>query len=95
MDDLNTPLNVLVLNDFCHVQGGASKVAVDEAVALAQAGARVTFVGAVGLLRVGYEAHFTPAVEVGWRIARAFWGKGYAPEAAWASICFGSIILTA
>ena len=39
---------MLVLNDFCHVQGGASKVAVDEAVALAQAGARVTFVGAVG-----------------------------------------------
>ena len=48
MDDLTTPLNVLVLNDFCHVQGGASKVAVDEAVALAQAGAQVTFVGAVG-----------------------------------------------
>ena len=47
------------------------------------------FVGAVGLIQVSYEAHFTPAVEVGWRIARPFWGKGYAPEAAWASICFG------
>ena len=47
------------------------------------------FVGAIGLLRVGYEAHFTPAVEVGWRIARAFWGKGYAPEAARAAIDFG------
>ena len=47
------------------------------------------FVGAVGLIHVSYEAHFTPAVEVGWRIARPFWGNGYAPEAAWASICFG------
>lgn len=47
------------------------------------------FVGAVGLLCVSYEAHFTPAVEVGWRIARAFWGHGYAPEAAAAAIRFG------
>jgi ribosomal-protein-alanine N-acetyltransferase len=48
-----------------------------------------TFVGAVGLLRVGYTAHFTPAVEVGWRISRAFWGRGYAPEAAKAALRFG------
>ena len=47
------------------------------------------FVGAVGLLHVRYEAHFTPAVEVGWRVSRAFWGLGYAPEAAAASIRFG------
>jgi ribosomal-protein-alanine N-acetyltransferase len=47
------------------------------------------FVGAIGLVQVGYAAHFTPAVEVGWRVARAFWGRGYAPEAAAASIRFG------
>ncbi len=47
------------------------------------------FVGAVGLIRVSYAAHFTPAVEVGWRVARAFWGLGYAPEAAAAAIRFG------
>ena len=47
------------------------------------------FISAVGLLPVSYEAHFTPAVEVGWRIARAFWGLGYAPESADAAICFG------
>jgi RimJ/RimL family protein N-acetyltransferase len=40
------------------------------------------FIGAAGLLRIAYEAHFTPAVEVGWRIARHFWGKGYVAEAA-------------
>jgi glycosyltransferase involved in cell wall biosynthesis len=39
---------VIVLNDFCHVQGGASKVAIDEAVALSEGGADVIFLGAVG-----------------------------------------------
>lgn len=46
------------------------------------------FAGAVGLFRIGYEAHFTPAVEVGWRVPRPSWGRGYAPEAAAASIRF-------
>ena len=40
--------NVIVLNDFCHVQGGASRVAIDEAVALRAYGLNVTFLGAVG-----------------------------------------------
>ncbi len=39
---------VVVLNDFCHVQGGASKVAIDEAISLADSGVTVIFVGAVG-----------------------------------------------
>ena len=51
------------------------------------------FVGSVGLVQVGYEAHFAPAVEVGWRVSRAFWGHGYAPEAAAASIRFGFEVL--
>ena len=47
------------------------------------------FIGAVGLLHVGYQAHFTPAVEVGWRLARIFWGHGYAPEASEAALRHG------
>jgi glycosyltransferase involved in cell wall biosynthesis len=47
-EDSTSGLHVVVLNDYCHVQGGASRVAVDEAVGLAGAGANVTFVGAVG-----------------------------------------------
>jgi ribosomal-protein-alanine N-acetyltransferase len=47
------------------------------------------FVGFCGLQRVPFEAHFTPAVETGWRLARAHWGKGYAIEAARASLAFG------
>lgn len=40
--------SVVVLNDFCHVQGGASRVAIDEAVALHAQGLAVSFLGAVG-----------------------------------------------
>jgi RimJ/RimL family protein N-acetyltransferase len=47
------------------------------------------FMGAVGLLRIGFAARFTPAVEVGWRLARQFWGQGFAVEAAQASLQFG------
>jgi ribosomal-protein-alanine N-acetyltransferase len=40
------------------------------------------FIGFVGLARPAFEAHFTPTVEVGWRLAAQHWGKGYATEAA-------------
>ena len=38
--------------------------------------------GFVGLVVPKFEAHFTPCVEIGWRLARPHWGKGYAVEAA-------------
>lgn len=40
------------------------------------------FVGFVGLHVPGFAAPFTPCVEVGWRLARAAWGRGYATEGA-------------
>lgn len=40
------------------------------------------FAGFVGLIRTGFDAHFTPCVEIGWRLAQAYWGQGYASEAA-------------
>jgi RimJ/RimL family protein N-acetyltransferase len=44
------------------------------------------FIGAVGLRYVKFEASFTPAVEVAWRLHRRYWGHGYATEAARAAI---------
>jgi RimJ/RimL family protein N-acetyltransferase len=44
------------------------------------------FIGFVGLNEVGFSAHFTPAIEIGWRLARSHWGHGYATEAARASL---------
>jgi RimJ/RimL family protein N-acetyltransferase len=47
------------------------------------------FIGYVGLQRPTFEAHFTPCVEIGWRLLPAHWGKGYASEAALACLRFG------
>jgi len=47
------------------------------------------FIGFVGLHQVSADLAFAPAVEVGWRLARPFWGQGYATEAAAAAITFG------
>ncbi len=39
-------------------------------------------IGGIGPLVVTFEAHFTPCVEIGWRLAFAYWGHGFATEAA-------------
>lgn len=43
-------------------------------------------IGVTGLAQVGFDAPFVPAVEIGWRLARAHWRQGYASEAARASL---------
>jgi ribosomal-protein-alanine N-acetyltransferase len=47
------------------------------------------FLGFTGLSVPSWEATFTPAVEVGWRLAVEAWGHGYATEAARAALTFG------
>lgn len=44
--------------------------------------------GYVGLAVPRFDAPFMPCVEIGWRIASAYWGLGYAPEAARAVLAF-------
>ncbi|MEX0345924.1 MAG: GNAT family N-acetyltransferase [Rhizobiaceae bacterium] len=46
-------------------------------------------VGFTGLAEVKFEASFTPAVEIGWRFLPAYWGNGYASEAAAALLDHG------
>jgi len=50
---------------------------------------RIETAGFVGLLETSFQAHFTPCVEIGWRLAPAAWGHGYATEAASAVIEHG------
>ena len=50
---------------------------------------RTSFAGFVGLAVPGFQAHFTPCVEIGWRVAAEHWGFGYATEAARAVLAFG------
>jgi ribosomal-protein-alanine N-acetyltransferase len=46
------------------------------------------FLGFIGLDVAGFEAPFTPCVEIGWRLARSRWGRGLAPEGARAALDF-------
>ena len=48
-----------------------------------------SFIGFIGLQVVKFDAHFTPCVEIGWRLAHAHWGHGYATEGARASLAVG------
>jgi ribosomal-protein-alanine N-acetyltransferase len=36
------------------------------------------FIGFTGFSTPRFPAHFMPAVEIGWRLARSAWGRGYA-----------------
>lgn len=40
------------------------------------------FIGYVGLHEIGFEADFTPGIEIGWRLAADYHNQGYATEAA-------------
>lgn len=59
------------------------------AVSLAENGEFIGFIGMNDVDPVSFPAHFTPAVEVGWRLAYPFWGKGYATEGALACLKYG------
>ncbi len=40
------------------------------------------FIGYVGLHEIGFDADFTPGIEIGWRLAADYHNQGYASEAA-------------
>lgn len=46
-------------------------------------------IGFVGLNKPFWKSHFTPCVEIGWRLGSEHWGKGYATEGAKASLEYG------
>lgn len=54
------------------------------------------FIGFIGLSVPRRRLPFSPCVEIGWRLARRFWGNGYATEGARAALAagFGRLGLT-
>lgn len=46
------------------------------------------FIGFVGLHKPSYDLPVTPCIEIGWRLAKEHWGKGYATEAAQEALKF-------
>jgi ribosomal-protein-alanine N-acetyltransferase len=55
------------------------------------------FIGFAGLSIPSFQAHFTPCVEIGWRLSAEYWGRGLATEAASAVVAhaFESLALDA
>jgi len=47
------------------------------------------FIGFVGFSQPRFEAHFTPCVEIGWRLSTPSWGHGFATEGALAALSWG------
>ncbi len=48
--------------------------------------AEQSFIGFAGFQIPRFEAHFTPCVEIGWRLSPDHWGRGFATEASYALI---------
>ena len=44
------------------------------------------FIGFIGLHNVSFTAHFTPAIEMAWKLGFKYWNKGYALEGAQAVV---------
>lgn len=42
--------------------------------------------GYTGLHQITFDVDFAPGIEIGWRLAHEYWGRGYAPEAATACL---------
>jgi len=57
------------------VENGFTFFAVDEL-------ATSKFIGFIGLINTSFEAEFTPCVEIGWRLQKESWNKGFATEGA-------------
>lgn len=47
------------------------------------------FIGFIGFHKATFEADFTPCIEIGWRLKKEAWGKGYATEGAAACLEYG------
>jgi RimJ/RimL family protein N-acetyltransferase len=47
-----------------------------------------SFIGFIGISVPTFHAHFTPCVEIGWRLSAEHWGQGLATEGAHAMICY-------
>lgn len=47
------------------------------------------FIGFTGLSEQTFAADFTPCIDIGWRLKRSAWNKGYATEGAFACLDYG------
>lgn len=55
----------------------------------AQEKAHGAFIGFIGFHQADFEASFTPCIEIGWRLDKRFWNRGFATEGAKACLVYG------
>lgn len=48
-----------------------------------------SLIGFIGFSSPTWQAHFTPCIEIAWRLGSQYWGKGYATEGAKAALEYG------
>jgi RimJ/RimL family protein N-acetyltransferase len=88
LEFLPGPLSMDVVKQFiaeknqCFVDHGYTLWAVEEKMT----GEMIGFIGFSSPL---WKAHFTPCIEIGWRLGSQYWGKGYATEGAKAALEYG------
>ena len=46
------------------------------------------FIGTMGIAEVNFDEHFTPAIEIGWRLDNKFWRRGFGYEGAKAILTY-------
>lgn len=51
------------------------------------------FIGFIGFNEPTFSSYFTPCIEIGWRLDKHFWNRGYATEGAKACLKYGFSIL--
>ena len=51
------------------------------------------FIGFIGFFQVNFNAFFTPCIEIGWRLKKEAWNKGYATEGAQRCLSHGFNVL--
>lgn len=51
------------------------------------------FIGYIGFFNAEFESEFTPCIEIGWRLSKEYWNKGYATEGAKACLNYGFNLL--
>lgn len=51
------------------------------------------FIGFIGFHQATFQSDFTPCVEIGWRLKKEAWGKGYGTEGAKACLAYGFEVL--
>ena len=47
-----------------------------------------TFIGFIGISEQTYKASFTPCTDIGWRLSKEYWSKGFATEGAKACLTY-------